>query len=411
MRELLKKNTTSDGLLFISLGYTFSVLWNKGEGNIIENGNGVLLKFSCLTNVQKYIFEVYYPMQTFSTLQFEVQFVSLHKNNDDLAGTSSDCANKIIAKARTAEKRAYEKGTDVHEQVKAVDRVRKARQFENIKGTDLHEQLKEGKRIQRMLYFENIKGTDLHENKKSDDRKRKFEQFDKLLGTSKHEVQKKAKRMRQAQKDITIAKKVFTSIERIERFRCQINQGPYFICVCCQRGLYKNSTVLYKPDKYQIRVEDYTNLKMTYDLMHYMCKTCHSKLLKGNVPCQAVWNKLEVDSLPPALHALHKLEKTMISKRILFSKVLIMPKGQMPKIKGAICNVPIDVSEVHKILPGGADSNGLISVKLKRKLAYRGHVLFEPVRPGNVQCALEFLKKNNPLYCDVVIDIDQIPPE
>ena len=61
-----------------------------------------------------------------------------------------------------------------------------------------------------------------------------------------------------------------------------------------------------------------------------------------------------------------------------------MCKGQMPKIKGSICNVPIDVSEVHKILPRAADSNGLISVKLKRKLAYRGQVYFEPVHPEHV---------------------------
>ena len=82
----------------------------------------------------------------------------------------------------------------------------------------------------------------------------------------------------------------------------------------------------------------------------------------------------------------------------------------MPKIKGAICNVPVDVSEINKILPRGADSNGLISVKLKRKLTYRGHVLFEPVLPDNVQNTLEFLKNNNPLY-DIVIAVDQIPPE
>ena len=200
-------------------------------------------------------------------------------------------------------------------------------------------------------------------------------------------------------------------MERINKFQCKIKQGSYYICVCCERGHYKNSTVLYKPDKYQIKVEDHTTFKVTYDSMHYICKTCHTKLKKGNIPCQAVWNKLEVHSLHTTLESLHKLEKAMISKRILFSKVLIMPKGQMPKIKGAICNVPVDVSEINKILPRGEDSNGLISVKLKRKLIYRGHVLFEPVRPDNVQNALEFLKNNNPLYNDIVIAIDQIPPE
>ena len=50
-------------------------------------------------------------------------------------------------------------------------------------------------------------------------------------------------------------------MERINKFQCKIKQGPYYICVCCERGHYKNSTVLYKPDKYQIKVEDHTTLK------------------------------------------------------------------------------------------------------------------------------------------------------
>ena len=45
-----------------------------------------------------------------------------------------------------------------------------------------------------------------------------------------------------------------------------------------------------------------------------------------------------------------------------------MPKGQTPKLKGSICNVPIDTNDVTNILPRGADINGIIMIKLKRKL-------------------------------------------
>ena len=45
------------------------------------------------------------------------------------------------------------------------------------------------------------------------------------------------------------------------------------------------------------------------------------------------------------------------SKRILFKKIVIMPKGQDPKLKGAICNVPLKPDDVYNILPRGADSN------------------------------------------------------
>ena len=53
-----------------------------------------------------------------------------------------------------------------------------------------------------------------------------------------------------------------------------------------------------------------------------------------------------------------------------------MPKGQSPKIKGAICNVPIESEDMCNILPRGMDNNDLILLKLKRKLIYIGHVLF-----------------------------------
>ena len=86
-----------------------------------------------------------------------------------------------------------------------------------------------------------------------------------------------------------------------------------------------------------------------------------------------------------------------------------MPKGQSPKLKVALCNIPIDVVDVYNILPRQADSNGIIIVKLKRKLQYRGHVYFESVRPNFILRFLQYLKLNNPLYHDIEIDLDNIP--
>ena len=88
-----------------------------------------------------------------------------------------------------------------------------------------------------------------------------------------------------------------------------------------------------------------------------------------------------------------------------------MPKGQQPKIKGAICNVPNDSDKVCKILPRGMDNNGLVLVKLKRKLCYKGHVLFESVRPDVVKAVLHYLKRNNIFYSDIEIDSNNIPEE
>ena len=44
-----------------------------------------------------------------------------------------------------------------------------------------------------------------------------------------------------------------------------------------------------------------------------------------------------------------------------------MPKGQTPKPKGSIFNVLVDTN-VENTLPQGADSNGILMVKLESKL-------------------------------------------
>ena len=85
-----------------------------------------------------------------------------------------------------------------------------------------------------------------------------------------------------------------------------------------------------------------------------------------------------------------------------------MPRGEMENISDTICNIPIDTTNITNMLPRAADSNGLVIIKLKRKLEYHGHVLFEPVRPVFLKSILNYLKTNNHLYQDVVINTENI---
>ena len=101
------------------------------------------------------------------------------------------------------------------------------------------------------------------------------------------------------------------------------------------------------------------------------------------MPCQAVFDKTSLDPISDELKYLKKLEKDLISKRIIFKKIAIMHgKGEFAKIKGSICNIPIETANICNILPRPADSNGLIVVKLKRNLKYNGYVYFEPLCPS-----------------------------
>ena len=197
---------------------------------------------------------------------------------------------------------------------------------------------------------------------------------------------------------------------KISVFQSKIREGPYYICSVCNRLLYRKTVIQLKKQVYNTAADKkdlFTDIK-SFDDKHYICKTCHTKMLKGKVPCQAVCNKLCVDDLPPELSVLEKLEQILIAQRIVFEKIIVMPKGQQRKIKGAICNVPVECEQTCKILPRPPERSGIIMLKLKRKLEFRGHVYFQAVRPQVVLNALNWLKINNPLYNNIGIDIDNI---
>ena len=92
----------------------------------------------------------------------------------------------------------------------------------------------------------------------------------------------------------------------------------------------------------------------------------------------------------------------------LQKKIVIMGKGQYPKIKAAICNIPVNVSDVVDVLPRSSHSSGILLVKLKKKIEFKGHVYFDSVCLEHILSALLFL---NPLYKDVIINMDRIPQE
>ena len=141
---------------------------------------------------------------------------------------------------------------------------------------------------------------------------------------------------------------------------------------------------------------------MSYDGNYYICNTCDKALRNNRMPCQVVANKSFVEYLPKQIQGINKLERLLASRRTLFRKVTVMPQGKSLKMKGSICNIPVTEVDVNcNTLPRPADSNGLLIVKLKRKLEYKIHVIFGAVRPASVVQFLEFLKLDNDLYSDI----------
>ena len=183
-------------------------------------------------------------------------------------------------------------------------------------------------------------------------------------------------------------------------------QGPYYICSVCNIILYRKTVTELKKSKYAI--QDFFTGKKSFDNKEYICKTCNAKLSTGQMACQAVQNKLIVDEIPSELNCLEKLEQILIAQCIVFEKIVVMPKGQQRKIKGAICNVPIECDRTCSVLPRPPERSGIIMLKLKRKLDFRSHVYFQAVRPDFVLHALNWLTLNNPLYKSITVNIENI---
>ena len=131
---------------------------------------------------------------------------------------------------------------------------------------------------------------------------------------------------------------------------------------------------------------------------------CPKIIMKKRTPSQAVCNKLDVEVAAKLLQNLRKFENLLISKRILFKKFAIMHgKGEFAKVKENICNIPVETDTVCNVLPRPVNNNGLVIVKLKRHLRYRGYAYFGLVGPSAIYEALNYLKRKNKFYEDISI--------
>ena len=81
---------------------------------------------------------------------------------------------------------------------------------------------------------------------------------------------------------------------------------------------------------------------------------------KRKLPCWAVVNNMYVDEITTELSSLEKLEQIRIAQRIVFEKIVVMHKGQQRKIKGAICNVPVECDQTCNQLPHPPDRSCII---------------------------------------------------
>ncbi|XP_068507192.1 uncharacterized protein [Syngnathus scovelli] len=140
--------------------------------------------------------------------------------------------------------------------------------------------------------------------------------------------------------------------------------------------------------------------------MEWICHTCHAHLKDGKMPALAVSNNLQLADIPTELCDLNILERHLVSKCISFAKIVPLPKGQQRAIRGNVVCVPSEVEETVNVLPRLRSRSQVLRVKLKRRLCYKGHQIFQTVTWSKLMSALIKLKQIHPQYRNITIRDD-----
>ena len=161
----------------------------------------------------------------------------------------------------------------------------------------------------------------------------------------------------------------------MNKFKLECKKQPVYICTSCHRLLWEKSFQ-------KFTIENYCdiNTKIRNLVLHekyrissvngsiYICHNCHRTLKSGKVPGQSKANCMDLEEVPDELKDLNNMEMHMICKRILFMKLVKLPRGKQKGIKGAAVIFPADLRPACNLLPRIPADAHIIKVKEKARV-------------------------------------------
>ena len=98
------------------------------------------------------------------------------------------------------------------------------------------------------------------------------------------------------------------------------------------------------------------------------------------MPDQACANGLQLHDIPQDLQNILPLDRRVISPQIPFITILVMRwYGGHYKVNGPPVNVPATLDQIIDILPHMPSELQLHPVKLKHKLEYKSHYMYDTI--------------------------------
>ena len=126
---------------------------------------------------------------------------------------------------------------------------------------------------------------------------------------------------------------------------------------------------------------------------------------KPKMPEQTCANGVQLHDIPQDLQNILPLERRVISPQIPFITVLVMRcYGGHYKVNGPPFNVPATLDQIIEILPHMPSELQLHPVKLKHKLEYKSHYMYDMIHRDHVISAITWMKEHNFHYADIKLN-------
>ncbi len=298
------------------------------------------------------------------------------------------------------------------EELKRQDRSHKKSSRQSMSPEEKAESQKQAQ--SRMASFRRSMSPEDKAEAQKQDRSRKISSRQSMSPEHKADVKSQDRESHAAKRKLD-KQKVITIEEATGNFKRKCYELPEYVCTCCHRLLWKQSVLPFRIDKYDT-TNDIIKRCFAEDILRetkpgelYICTTCNGDLKKKHpiMPAQAVANGLKLDPTPPpGLQKPNQMELMMFRREIPFMKMGSLPRGRQYRMQGPVVNVPSKLEAVCQLLPRLPNEAMLVPIKLKRRLCYKGHYLYDDIRPHVVMEWLKWLKENNPHYAEVNISFD-----
>lgn len=200
-----------------------------------------------------------------------------------------------------------------------------------------------------------------------------------------------------------------------EKFYSIIKEGPTFYCASCRTSKFRDQVMPFLASKYPTHIDyKFEGTMRDFAIEHFIdaslpipqkiCHPCHNAFSKARLPKLSFRNKLELDRIPNELANINTLEERLLAKKLVYMKIIALRVSDFAALRGHCSNVAMPNTSVCELLPRLPNNAQIIPIKLKRKLAFKGHIDFKLININRLETALNWLKANNPLYRNVEVE-------